>query len=175
MAPYRACHAQPRKRVTMRRYVTALLVLMVMGSVALPMARPVRAASPLVVIVASTLPISDIDTGLLRRAFQGEAAEYASGKRLIPINHPQNTPARDQFDLAVLGLKPDAVGRFWVDRRIRDQPGPPKTVPSIELALRLVMSLPGAITYVTPDLVNPKVKTLSVDGKNPGQGGYLLQ
>jgi len=159
----------------MRRYLTLLLVVLVVAGTALPVSPPVRAASPLVAIVASTLPISDISTSLLRRAFQGEAAEYAAGKRLIPINHPQNTPARDQFDLAVLGLKPDAVGRFWVDRRIRDQPGPPKTVPSIELAQRLVMSLPGAITYVTPDLVNPKVKALTIDGKSPGQGGYLLQ
>jgi hypothetical protein len=138
--------------------------------------RGARAAGkPLVVIVSSGLPIHDIGLSQLRSAFLGEGAEYAPGKRLIAINHPPGTPARDGFDLTVLGLKPDAVGRFWVDRRIRDQPGPPKTVPSVDLALRLTMSLPGAITYVPPELVNPKVKTLSIGGKAPGQAGYPLQ
>ena len=80
-----------------------------------------------------------------------------------------------EFDQAVMGLKAEAVGRFWIDRRIRDQSGPPKSVPSVDLAVRLVMSLPGAIGYVRSDMLNPKVQALTIDGKSPGQKGYLLE
>lgn len=132
------------------------------------------ADQPLIVIVAATVPMKDISSGLLRRAFLGEAAEYDSGKRLIPLNQPSATPLRSQFDKAILGLSPAEVGRFWVDRRIRDQPSQPKSVPSPEAALRVVMSLPGAISYVTPDMLNEKVRALTIDGKSHDQAGYIL-
>jgi hypothetical protein len=118
--------------------------------------------------------MKDISTGLLRRAFLGETAEYDSGKRLIPINLPVSTPIRSQFDRAILGLDPTEVGRFCVGRRIRDQPSQPKSVPSPEAALRVVMSLPGAISYVTPDMLNEKVRALTIDGKSHDQAGYIL-
>lgn len=161
----------------MRRHLPRVLsaLLVVLALTPLFHAGVRAAGKPLVVIVGAAVPMKDIGLAVLRRAFLGEAAEYASGKRLIPINHAPGTPARDQFDKAVLGLKPEEVGRFWIDRRIRDQPPPPKTVPSVDLAVRIVMSLPGAISYVTQDMVNDKVHALTIDGKAAGQPGYLLQ
>lgn len=132
------------------------------------------AGKPLVVIISASAPVKDISLGLLRRAFLGEVAEYVSGKRLLPINHPPGTPSRGEFDQAVLGLKPAEMGRFWIDRRIRDQPPPPRAAPNAELVVRLVMSLPGAISYAPPELVNDKVRVLTIDGKAPGQPGYPL-
>jgi hypothetical protein len=131
------------------------------------------AGKPLIVVVAAASTVKDISMGELRRAFLGEAVTVG-GKRLIPINHPLATPARDQFDKIVLGLKPDEVGRFWVDRSIRAQSPPPKTVQSPELAVRIAMSLPGAITYTTPDNLNDKLRAVTIDGKAVGQSGYPL-
>lgn len=161
----------------MARHFSILLGALILAVALAPVFSPeTRAAGqPLVVVVAAALPLKDISTAVLRRSFMGEAAEYAAGKRLIPINHPPGTPARMQFDRTILGLQPDEVGRFWIDRRIRDQPPPPKTVPSVELAVRIVMSLPGAISYATADMVNANVRVLSIDGKSPGQAGYALQ
>jgi hypothetical protein len=131
------------------------------------------AGKPLVVVVAASSAVKDISLGELRRAFLGEAVTVG-GKRLIPINHPLASPARDQFDKLVLGLKPDEVGRFWVDRSIRAQSPPPKTVQSAELAVRIAMSLPGAITYTTADNLNEKLRAVTIDGKAAGQPGYPL-
>jgi ABC-type phosphate transport system substrate-binding protein len=123
------------------------------------------AAEPLVVIVGSATGIKDIPMALLRRAFQSEPAEYASGKRLIPFNLANTSPARVRFDRALLGLEPQDVARFWINRRIRGEGQPPRTVPSPELAVRVVASLPGAITYVSPSQVTTNVRVLTVDGK----------
>jgi hypothetical protein len=38
----------------------------------------------------------------------------------------------------------------------------------------VVASYPGAITYVRADMVNASVRVLRVDGKLPGDPGYLL-
>jgi hypothetical protein len=158
-----------------RPRVFGALLLLLLLTFAAGSGRSARAAGqPLVVIVSATVSMKDISTSLLRRAFLGEAAEYASGKRLVPINQPFDTPARSQFDKAILGLSPAEIGRFWVDRRIRDQSPQPKSVPSPELALRVVMSVPGAISYVTPAMLNEKVRALTIDGKSHDQAGYVL-
>ena len=137
---------------------------------------PVRAQATemLVVVVASSLRITDISSGTLRRVFTGYMTEVG-GHRLIPVNHPPHSQARSRFDRAVLGLGPEEIGRFWVDRRIRDEGQPPKTVPSAELAVRLAASLPGVITYARPDSLNSQVRALTVDGMKPGDQGYPLR
>jgi len=143
----------------------------------LPIATPAARAAgkPLLVVVAAASGIKDISTANLRRTFQGLATNFEGGKRFIPLNHGTGTPSRIQFDRAVLGLEPNAVGAFWIDRRIRDESPPPRTVPSPELALRIAASLPGAITYVYPESLNATVKALTIDGKASTEGGYLLK
>ena len=79
-----------------------------------------------------------------------------------------------QFDRAVLGLEPEAVGPFWIDRRIRGESSPPRTVPSTDLLLRVVAKLPGAIAYVYAPLTAPGVKALKVANLPAGQTGYPL-
>jgi hypothetical protein len=130
---------------------------------------------PLLVVVSARSGVHDVSTAALRRIFQGLPTEFEGGKRYIPLNHATGTPARAQFDRAVLGLEPTQVGPFWIDRRIRDESPPPRTIPSPELALRIAASLPGAITYVYPELLNTTVRALTVEGKSAGQAGYLLK
>jgi hypothetical protein len=133
------------------------------------------AGKALIVIIGASSSVKDVSTAALRRIFQGLPTGFEGGKRYIPLNHATGTPTRAQFDRAVLGLEPSQVGAFWIDRRIRDESPPPRTIPSPELALRIVASLPGAITYVYPELLNSTVRALTVEGKSPGQPGYLLK
>lgn len=158
-------------------HVTRLLALGLVLLAALSPAQTqvhAQAAQALVVIVGSTTGIKDISLALLRRAFQGEPAELASGKRLVPFNLSNGTPERTRFDRAVLGLEPQEVGRFWINRRIRDEGAPPRTLTSPELAVKVVASLPGAITYVSASAVTSNVRVITVDGKAAAQSGYAL-
>ncbi len=157
----------------MTRITRILAALLFALSLALPVQTGVhaQAVQPLLVIVGSTSGIKDISMALLRRAFQGEVAELA-GKRLIPFNLPNGSAERTRFDRAVLGLEPQDVGRFWINRRIRDEGSPPRTLASVELAVKVVASLPGSISYVAPSKVTPNVRALTVDGKGPTDPGY---
>ena len=156
------------------RLLIAAVVSLLSGSVALAFP-PGTAQSndSLLVVVSATCPASDISLATLRRAFSSLPAEHA-GMRLIPINHPTGSLMRAAFDEALFSLDVQAMARFWVDKRIRDEGAPPKAVPSPKMAVRVVASLPGAITYATRDLLSPSVKALSIDGVGPSQPGYPL-
>lgn len=129
---------------------------------------------PLVVIVSPKTAITDISLAMLRRAFQGEPATTPDGKRLVPMNCPLKSREREQFDRKVLGLEPDAVARFWINRRIRDEGLPPRTLPSVELGARVVASYPGAIAYVGASMAGKSVRILKVDGRSASDQDYLF-
>jgi hypothetical protein len=150
----------------------ALPVVLVAGTVSptLGAREPVRFA----LIVAKDSPISDLAFYDLRRLYQGEAIN-ANGRRLTPLNFPTKTENRQRFDQAVLGLAPDAVSRYWIDRRIRGQSGPPKSIDSADLMQRVVARLDGGIGYVRLSEVRPDVKVLRIDGKAPKDSGYRVE
>lgn len=159
---------------TIKPSLLLLAVALLVGAVAWPLRPAVRAAGkPILVVVAAASPLKDIDQAALRRAFEGSALELG-GKRMIPINHPAGAPLRVAFDKQVLGLSPEEVGKFWIEKRIRDEGAPPKTVPSPDLAVRIAASLPGAITYASQEMLNATVKALTVGGKAAGAAGYPL-
>jgi hypothetical protein len=135
--------------------------------------RALTTNEPLLLVAGNAFPADDISLSTLKLAFRGQIAQVA-GKRVIPINHAVGTELRMEFDRIVLGLEPSAVGRYWVDRRIRDEGMPPKSIPTAELAVRVVAAVPSAITYARRAMLNPKVKALSIDGKAAGEPGYAL-
>lgn len=159
-----------------RKFLPLLAVLPLLLAAFAPLRHGARAqaARPLLVVVGHATGLTDISTALLRRAFEGYSAEYQPGKRLLPLNHPTSSSERQRFDRVVLGLTPDEVGRFWVDQRIRGNGQPPRTLPSPELAVRVVVSFPGAITYTTAEMVKPGLNVLSIDGRAPTDPNYLF-
>ena len=76
----------------------------------------------LLVVVAKGSPVTNITRSDLKRAFTGDSVS-AGGKPLVPFNASPGTPERTGFDKAVLGMSPDEVGRFWVDRKVRGEEG----------------------------------------------------
>jgi hypothetical protein len=129
----------------------------------------------LVLIVSDSLPLKDISMATLRRLFTGGKVELDDGTMLIAINAAPRTPEREVFDLTVLDMDPDALGRFWIDQKIRGVAMPPKTIASRTLAAKVVDKLKGAITYVASGQAPPGTHVLSVDGKRPGEKGYPLK
>ncbi len=118
----------------------------------------------LAMIVASDSRLQDIDLEQVQRLFGGEPEVDKQGHSLIPFNHPILSPDRVGFDRTVLGMSPDKMSKYWVDRRIRGQPGPPRIAPSLQVLLGVVSRLPGAIAYLRPEYLVPGVRALKVSG-----------
>ncbi len=129
----------------------------------------------LAVVVAANTDLVDVSLADLRRVFAGAGMNDNSGKPLIPLNHAPRSGARAGFDRIVLGLNPEEVGRFWIDRKIRGLAGPPRSLDSIPLLLRLVQRFPGAISYARSPLPLEGLRVLRVNGKRPQDPGYALE
>jgi hypothetical protein len=127
----------------------------------------------LVLVTSRELQVGNISLGVARRAFLGDPTDLG-GKRIVPFNYPVGDPLRQAFDRLLLGMEPDQMGRYWVDRRIRGQGMPPKTAPSRELMRAIVGRVPGVLGYLTPDFLDASVQPLSIDGKRYTDAGYPL-
>src|SRR5512147_1403303 len=75
---------------------------------------------PLAVVVSSSLPVDGMSFGDLKRLYMGTSV-MAGGKKLVPLTYPKDSPERARFDKAVLGMSPDQVALYWIDRKIRGQ------------------------------------------------------
>lgn len=127
----------------------------------------------LVVVVAKGSPLTNISRGDLKRCFLGESVS-ADGKPLVPFNAANNAPERVGFDRAVLGMSPDEVGRFWVDRKVRGQSGAPRALPSAAHMAKVAAKFPGAIGYLTEDQLTPDIQAVQVDGVPHTDARYAI-
>ena len=117
----------------------------------------------LVVVVAKGSSVTNLSRGELKRCFTGEPVS-AGGKTLVPFNASPGGPERAGFDKAVLGMTPEEVGRFWVDRKIRGQGAAPRSLPSPAHIAKVVAKFPGAIGYLAADQMTSDIQAITVDG-----------
>jgi len=138
--------------------------------------RSARASARVVlsVVVARGSAVQDLSLSELKRIFTNEGDKDPSGQRYLPFNHPPHTTDRVAYDQVLLGLAADEVSQFWIERRIRGLPGPPRSVDSLSLLLRLIARLPGAIGYARPAQLTGDVRAIRVNGKLPNDASYPL-
>ncbi|HEX3776719.1 MAG TPA: hypothetical protein VHV51_19740 [Polyangiaceae bacterium] len=129
----------------------------------------------LAVFVSKDSNVQDMKMSELRRVFTNADDSAFSGTRSIPFNHTAHSTDRVGFDQTVLHMNPDEVSRFWIDRKIRGLPGPPRAVDSLSQLLHLVARNTGGIGYARPAQVTNEVRIIRIDGRLPNEGGYPLQ
>jgi len=120
-------------------------------------------AQKLVVVVAKGAKFTSISRSDLRRCFLGDPITVGD-RPLVPFNTEATTPARAAFDLAVLGMSVNEVGRFWVDRKVRGQSSAPRSLPSIAHVVKVVTKFPNAISYVPANQLTAALQPLAIDG-----------
>lgn len=113
------------------------------------------------VIVHRGVGVAQLDRDELRTMFQVARTEWAGGGRILPLNLPASHELRRAFDRAVLGLEPDQVARYWIDRKIRGDARVPRTLPSTAVVLRAVAATAGAISYVQSNEANDSVRVVA--------------
>lgn len=123
-------------------------------------AGPAHSGDEIVVVAHPSVSVSSLSKSDLRPIFQTTKTSWEGGKAM-PLNLADSDPARRGFDAAVLGLDPDRVARYWVDRKIRGGNPPPKNIPNPGLVLKVVASKTGAIGYVPAGTVTSDVKVVA--------------
>jgi hypothetical protein len=116
----------------------------------------------ILVIANKGVAATSITSDQLRPVFQTKKDTFPDGTAAKPFNLPDTDPSRRGFDAAVLGLDPDRVARYWIDRKIRGGERPPQNVPSGSLMVKVVGKTAGGIGYVdAKSALDANVKVLA--------------
>ena len=155
-------------------------ILLALTTLALPVGAivPIRVAAGSKTIVVVTRPNSalrDLSFRDLKRLYQAEPMTGPDASRLIPLNLAVGSATRAAFDQLVLKMSPDQIGRYWIDRRIRGEPGAPRAIPSVELLRRVLISLQGTVAYLDAADLTADLGLVTVDGKRPTDPDYPLR
>ena len=144
------------------RQLPYLLVLL-LAPLALFRPSALRAAPELTleVIVHASSKVERLSAYELEALFTRTQTRWDDGTPVIPFSFPAGSEARMLFDRVALRLRPEEVGRFWLDHRIRGLGLPPKQVPSASLMLQVVANLPGGIGYLSATRNRPGVKVVA--------------
>jgi ABC-type phosphate transport system substrate-binding protein len=121
----------------------------------------------IVVIANKSVTVAKISRDDLRPIFQTKKDTWPDGTPAKPFNLPEANNVRQGFDAAILGLDPDRVARYWIDRKIRGGERPPQTAPSSAVMVKVVSKTAGAVGYVDVAEVDSSVKVVAkiVDGQ----------
>jgi ABC-type phosphate transport system substrate-binding protein len=113
------------------------------------------------VVVNRANPAQVLSRDDLRVIFQTSKTAWSDGTKATPVNLPDDDPVRQKFDVAVLGLDPERVSRYWIDRKVRGGNRPPQKVSSESGAIRVVSSDPGGVGYVPSGAAGDSVKIVA--------------
>lgn len=141
-----------------RHLILALTLLMAQG-----LARQAVSgdAEPIYVVVSTSSSIAKIEKDELRQIFQTTKTTWSNGETVTPINLPDDDRVRHAFDHAVLGLEPERVARYWMDRKIRGDARPPRKVGSPSAVIRTVAKNQGFVGYVPASEASRDVKIIA--------------
>jgi ABC-type phosphate transport system substrate-binding protein len=126
-----------------------------------------NSSDAIVVIANKAVSTTRLSRDELRPLFQTKKDTWPDGSPAKPFNLPDKSTLRQGFDAAILGLDPDRIARYWIDRKIRGGERPPQTAPSSAVMVKVIGKTPGALGYVEASAVDASVKVVAkiVDGQ----------
>jgi ABC-type phosphate transport system substrate-binding protein len=145
----------------MRTYgpLYAVAVLAILAS-PLP-SRAVPSNTAIVVIANKAVPVHALSRDDLRPIFQRRKKNWPDGSSVRPFNLPPSNSVRQKFDSAILGLDPEQMPLYWIDRRIRGGDRPPDNIPSAATMLKVVSLMPGAVGFIEAAAADDTVKVIA--------------
>jgi len=115
----------------------------------------------LAVIVHPEVEVKRLSDVELESIFLTERRYWSGTRPIIPFNLAPRSEERALFDRVVLRMEPEAIARYWLDRRVRSGNPPPRQAPDPMTVGRLVAKLPGAIGYIPESFVTHEVRVLA--------------
>jgi hypothetical protein len=142
-----------------------------------PAAGAMQAKQPLAmaVIVHPKNPLRDVSEHELKGYLRLDRQFWPGRKRVQLYLPPSESPAKRAMNDKIYGMDETKLRKYWVSKVFAgDIPAMPQVVKNAEAAGRLVADSEGAVSVVPADEVPPGVRVLAIDGKQPGDEGYLL-
>jgi len=127
------------------------------------------------IVVHPETDVEDITFEELRRIFRGERQFWEDGRRVTLLMRAPVAAERRLVLDRLYGMNEAEFREYWIGKMFRAEVASgPKLVYSADMARDLVTVIPGAITFVPAGQVSSETKVVRIDGKLPGDPGYLL-
>ena len=132
-------------------------------------------AGELAVVVHPQNPLSELSARELREVLLMERQHWRGGLRIYLILPESGTPEKDTLLRRALQMNEDQLRRHYLTKLYGGEiPAFPGTAASAAAARRVVAHAQNALAIVDSAAVDASVKLLRVDGRRPGDAGYLL-
>lgn len=154
-----------------------LSALAMTAVVALPADLPAQSRGGDIAVVAHPeTPVEAITLAEARKLFRGERQYWTPDIPVVllvraPVSHERDVVLRVIYQMSEPQFK-----QYWIARIFRaETTSGPKIVYSNDIANQLAGAIPGAVGFMPAADVKPPLKILRVDGKLPGEPGYLIR
>jgi ABC-type phosphate transport system substrate-binding protein len=161
-----------------RRIRQSLLVLCAMLCVLPGAALPEDpiAQNGLAIVVHKDTEVDNLSLVELRNIFLANQQFWADRTRIILLVRAPQSDERDFVLDTIYQMDEAQFRQYWIAKMFRAEvPRGPKIVFSTDMALDLVVAIPGSISFIRADEVTDNVKLMRVDGKLPSDEGYPLR
>lgn len=133
-------------------------------------------ASDIAIIVHPDVPFENVTFDELRRLVLGDRQFWNSNLRVTLLLRAPVARERDVVLKKIYQMTESQYRQYWIGKVFRaESTAGPKTVYSSSMAITLVGSIPGALTFIDVAEVPRDLKILRVNGLLPGEPGYPLQ
>jgi ABC-type phosphate transport system substrate-binding protein len=118
------------------------------------------AADDVVAVVSAKSTIAALNAAQVADIFLGKTNRFPDGTLAVPIDLPEESPARERFYAEYAGKSPAQVKAHWSKIIFTGRGQPPKQVDSGAEAKKFVTDNPNAIAYIDSRLVDNSLRVL---------------
>jgi ABC-type phosphate transport system substrate-binding protein len=136
----------------------------------------IKASNDIAVVVNANNPFNTLTSEDLRKILLGERRFWKGNVQVALILRQEGVPERDRVLQDILKMSNADFERIWQAKMFRGEASAlPLAVPSNGMVSEYVADTPGAISFVVGKNLPPDLKVLKIDGKLPGEPGYLIK
>ena len=114
-------------------------------------------------MVSAKNPLTTLSTNQVEDIFLGRMTHFPDGRRAVPIDQAEGSPARDAFYLKFAGKSPAQIKAYWSKIIFTGRGQPPRAVSNDAEVKKLIRANQDDIGYIDESMVDSSVKVLRVN------------
>lgn len=156
--------------------LTLLLALVYMLQLPTAYAANDDDSSAIAIVVHKDSAIDNLSMQDLRNIFLANQQFWPDRTRIILLVRAPKSDERDFVLNRIYQMDEAQFRQYWIGKMFRAEvPRGPKIVFSNDMAVELVVAIPGSISFIAADEVTDAVRIVRVEGKLPTDEGYPLK
>jgi len=117
-------------------------------------------AEEVVAVVSSKSPVTALSAAQVADIFLGKTSRFPDGSQAVPIDQPEDSPARDRFYAQYTGKSAAQVKAHWSKIIFTGRGQPPVQAANGAEVKKMIAQNPAAIGYIDPALIDESVRVL---------------